>query len=101
MMSTDIVNEIARLIQQRNVTLKNRKDIKDVKADTGISARRDEVELSSAAEAYAHAGISTSEFEKEQGMKVERLKALVSAGNYKMDNHVVEAIAERITNMLI
>ncbi len=101
MMSTDIVNEIARLIQQRNVAPKNSKDIKGVKASSAISTPHDEVALSRVAESYAHPDISTSEFEKEQGMKVERLKALVSTGNYKMDSHMVEAIAERITNMLL
>ena len=101
MMSTDIVNEIAHLIRQRDVTLKSPKDVKEVKAQSGMTAPQDAVELSKSAEAYAHAPVSTSEYEKDQGMKVERLKALVASGNYKMDPKMVENIAERITNTFL
>ena len=101
MISSDIVNEIAHLIRQRDVTLKDPKEVKEIKAKTGISAHKDAVELSKAAEAYAHPAASTTEFEKEQGMKVERLKSLVGAGNYHLDPHMVESIAEKIANMLL
>jgi anti-sigma28 factor (negative regulator of flagellin synthesis) len=101
MMSTDIVNEIAHLIRQRDVTLKGPKEVKEIRAQSGLAGPQDAVQLSKAGEAYAHAPVSTSEYEKEQGMKVERLKALVSTGNYKMDPKMVENIAERITNMLL
>lgn len=101
MISTDIVNEIAHLIQKRELTLKNPKDIKEIKVQTGLSLPHDAVELSSSAITYTSAESATSELEKEQGMKVERLKSLVNSGNYKMDQEMVNAIAERIANMLV
>jgi anti-sigma28 factor (negative regulator of flagellin synthesis) len=101
MISTNIVNEIAHLIQKRDLTLKNPKDIKEIKVQTGLSLPSDALELSQTAVTYAHIDSRTSELEKEQAMKVERLKALVNSGNYKMDQGVVNEIAERITNMLV
>jgi len=109
MISNDIVNEIAHLIRQRDVTHKDSKENKVAKASTPITEPKDEVELSKTAESYiahsssspASSAVSTAEFEKEQGMKVERLKSLVQSGNYKMDPKMVETIAERITSMLM
>ncbi len=91
----------AHLIRQRGVTLKGPKEVKEIKTQSGLTDPQDAVQLSKTAEAFAHAPVSTTEYEKEQGMKVERLKALVASGNYKMDRKMVENIAERITNMLI
>jgi anti-sigma28 factor (negative regulator of flagellin synthesis) len=108
MIGTDIVNEIAKLIRQRDVIPKDPKQSKEIKAKTGIAAPKDAVVLSKSAEAYAQtsaqtsqASVSTAEFEKEQGMKVERLRALVNSGNYSMDEKTVESIAERIANTLM
>jgi anti-sigma28 factor (negative regulator of flagellin synthesis) len=101
MISTDIVNEIARLMAQRELSLKDPKEAKQLKAQKGMIAPQDQVTLSSVGKSYASAAGSTSELEKEQGMKVERLKALVGDGNYKMDHQMVETIAERIANMLV
>ncbi len=100
MISTDIVNEIAHLMAQRDLSLKDPKEAKQLKVQKGLTAPQDQVTLTSLAQNYASAG-STSELEKEQGMKVERLKALVGDGNYKMDHQMVETIAERIANMLV
>ena len=101
MMTTDIVNEIARLMAQREVGLKDPKQARHLKAQKGLSEPQDQVTLTSLAKSYANAAGSTSEFEQEQGMKVERLKALVGSGNYKMDPKVVATIAERIANTLM
>ena len=101
MMTTDIVNEIARLMAQREVGLKDPKATKQLKAQKGLSEPQDQVTFTTLARDYASAAGSTSELEKEQGMKVERLKALVGGGNYKMDPHMVETIAERIANTLV
>ncbi len=101
MMTTDIVNEIARLMSQRDVGLKDPKDSKEIKAQRGISKVQDEVKLTSTAKAYANHEGAASDLENEQNMKVERLKALVGGGNYHMDHDMVESIAERIANMLV
>ncbi|MDB5047413.1 MAG: hypothetical protein JWO30_484 [Fibrobacteres bacterium] len=100
MMTTDIVNEIARLMAQRDLSLKDPKEIKQLKAQKGLTAPQDQVTLTAAGKSYAAAS-STSELDKEQAMKVERLKALVGGGNYKMDQQMVESIAERIANTLV
>jgi anti-sigma28 factor (negative regulator of flagellin synthesis) len=101
MISSSITNEIAHLIQQREVTLKGSKDSKELKVKSRIETPKDAVQLSKTGAAFSSSATSTSEFEKEQGMKVERLKSLVSSGNYKMDSHMVETIAERIANTLV
>ena len=100
MMSNDIVNEIARLMSHREIGLKDPKD-REIKANKGLSKVQDEVALSSTAKAYANHEGAASELENEQNMKVERLKALVSGGNYHMDHEMVETIAERIANTLV
>lgn len=101
MIKNDIVNEIARLMAQREVGLKDPKEAKELKAQRGISQRPDEVTLTSAAKTYASHEAAASDWENEQYMKVERLKALVAGGNYHMDKEMVESIAERIANMLV
>ncbi|HKP98631.1 MAG TPA: hypothetical protein VJ385_23065 [Fibrobacteria bacterium] len=101
MMTTDIVNEIAHLMAQRDLSLKDPKETKPVKAPKGIPTPQDQVILTSMAKSYASDGSIESEMDKEQAMKVERLKALVGGGNYKMDHQTVESIAERIANMLL
>jgi anti-sigma28 factor (negative regulator of flagellin synthesis) len=100
MNSTDIVNEVARLVAQRDLGLKDPKDGKPVKAKKAPPEVHDEVDLSDSAKALAgHA--SGSDYENEQYLKVGRLKSLVSSGNYHMDPSMVETIAERIANMLV
>lgn len=101
MIGTDIVNEIAHLIRQRDVTFKDPKEVKEIKARSGMAEPKDAVELSKTAVDYANASVSATGLEKEQGMKVERLKALVNSGNYKMDPKMVENIAANIAKMLI
>jgi anti-sigma28 factor (negative regulator of flagellin synthesis) len=99
MKSTDIVNEVARLVAQRDLGLKDPKDAKPLKAEKAAAAH-DEVELSDSAKAFVgHA--SGSDYENEQYLKVGRLKSLVSGGNYHMDPSMVDTIAERIANMLV
>jgi anti-sigma28 factor (negative regulator of flagellin synthesis) len=100
-MSNQIVNAIARLMAQRELSPKDSKDSKELKSKKDLSAPSDTVTFTSAAQTYAAAGTGASEYEKEQFMKVERLKALVSEGNYKMDETVVSTIAERIANSLL
>jgi anti-sigma28 factor (negative regulator of flagellin synthesis) len=101
MISSSITNAIAHLIQQREVTLSNPKDSKDLKVKSRIEVPKDAVVLSKSAAAFSNATSSTSEFEQEQSMKVERLKSLVSSGNYEMDTLMVDTIAERIANTLV
>jgi len=100
MNSTDIVNEVARLVAQRDLGLKDPKDGKPIKAKPAAPEIHDEVDLSETAKALAgHA--AGSDYENEQYLKVGRLKSLVSSGNYHMDQAMVETIAERIANMLV
>lgn len=101
MMTTDIVNEIAHLIRQKDVSLKDPKEVKDKPASQAISEPHDEVTLTDTAQSYASASADATGYEKDQHMKVERLKSLVSSGNYKMDPQMVETIAERITKTFL
>ena len=98
MMTTQIVNEIAHLMRQRDLSLK---DPKEAKLQKSADVPKDEVELSPAGEAFAHPVSTSNEYEKEQHMKVERLKTLVNHGNYRMDSDMVEAIASRIAKMFM
>jgi len=99
MMTTEIVNEIARLMRQRDLSAKDQKDIKVQKSV--VEPPKDEVELTKSGEFYANPVTSSNEYEKDQFMKVERLKSLVQSGNYKMDEDMVENIAERIAKMFM
>jgi flagellar biosynthesis anti-sigma factor FlgM len=101
MNTTDIVNEVARIMRQRDVSLKDPKETREIKAKREIEAPHDEVTLTSSAKNYASSAAQAPEYEKDQMMKVERLKSLVNAGQYKMDHQTVETIAERIANMLL
>ena len=101
MKTTDIVNEVARLMAQRELGLREHKDSQEIKAKRGLPAVRDAVELSDSAKAFAVHDASGTDYESEQNFKVERLKSLVNGGNYHMDHEMVETIAERIANMLV
>jgi anti-sigma28 factor (negative regulator of flagellin synthesis) len=94
MMSTEIVNEVAQLMRQKGLGQKDPKDIKVQKSV--IETPKDEVELTKTGEFYANTVSKSNEYEKEQFMKVARLKTLVQTGNYKMDDDMVATIAERI-----
>jgi anti-sigma28 factor (negative regulator of flagellin synthesis) len=97
MITTEIVSEIARIMRQQVAG----KEVKDLQVPKSELQRHDEVELTETAAKYAHAKGSGSEMEKEQKMKVERLKSLVASGNYKMDEDMVEAIASKIAKLFI
>lgn len=99
MKTTDIVNEVARLVAQKDLGLKDPKETKPVKAKS-LPKAQDQVDLSASAKAYAGHEAGT-DYENEQNLKVGRLKSLVADGNYHMDQAMVETIAERIANMLI
>jgi anti-sigma28 factor (negative regulator of flagellin synthesis) len=100
MMTNDIVSKIAQLVAQRELSL-NPKENRELKSKKGLSAPQDTVNLTSAAKSFADSAANVSEYEKEQYMKVERLKALVGGGSYKVDDAVLSSIAERIANTLI
>jgi len=100
-MTNDIVNKIAHLVAQRELTLKDSKDIKELRTKKGLSAPQDTVTFTAAAQSYAESGTAVSGYEKDQNLKVERLKALVNSGNYKIDDAVESSIAERIANTLV
>lgn len=101
MIKNDIVNEIAHLMAQRELTLKDPKEIKELKSKKGISNPTDTISFTPKALSYAASGTEISSYEKEQNLKVERLKSLVSEGHYKMDDAMVSTIAERIANTLV
>lgn len=98
MLTNEIVSQVAHLIRTRDLS---QKDPKEIKVQKEILAPKDEVELSTAGENYAHPVTTQSEYEKDQHMKVERLKALVQGGHYKLDEGMVNSIAERITRDLL
>jgi hypothetical protein len=101
MMTTDIVNEVARLMAQRELGLKESKDSHEIKAKRALPAIRDAVDLSDSAKAFAVHDASGTDYENDQYLKVERLKSLVNGGHYHMNREMVESIAERIANMLV
>jgi anti-sigma28 factor (negative regulator of flagellin synthesis) len=100
MMTNDIVNKIAQLVAQRELSLTPREN-KELRSKKGLSAPQDTVSLTSIAKTFSGASANVSEYEKEQYMKVERLKALVGGGSYRVDDAVVSSIAERIANTLV
>jgi anti-sigma28 factor (negative regulator of flagellin synthesis) len=97
MINTEIVNEIARIMRQQGVV----KDGKDIKEQRTELERRDAVELTREAVEFSQAQPAGGELEKEQRLKVERLKSLVNDGHYKLSDEMVEAIAARIAKMFI
>lgn len=97
MITTDIVNEVAHILRQKAA----QKDGQELKIEKANKTPHDEVELTPAASEYAAATAHGDGLEKEQRMKVERLKALVASGNYKMDEDMVTNIASRIAKMFI
>jgi hypothetical protein len=100
MMTTDIVSEVAKLVAQRKVGLKDSRENREVKAKKGLPEMQDAVELTPRAQEYAGHEPAAA-YEKDQVLKVERLKAVVGQGNYRLDQDMVENIAERIANMLV
>ena len=98
MMTNDIVNQVAHLIRTRDL---NSKDPKEIKVHKDLTAPVDEVELSSTGESYANPVTTESDYEKDQHMKVERLKALIQSRNYRMDEDMVNNIAENIAKSLL
>jgi anti-sigma28 factor (negative regulator of flagellin synthesis) len=101
MKTTDIVNEVARLMAQRELGFKDPKESHEIKAKRAAPEVRDAVELSDSAKAFTVHDASGNDYEKEQYLKVERLKSLVNGGSYHMNPEMVETIAERIANMLV
>ncbi len=98
MITNDIVNQVAHLIRTRDLS---QKDPKEIKVRRDITAPVDEVEISRAGGSYANPVSTQSDYEKDQHMKVERLKALVRNGNFKMDEDMVDNIAENIARNLL
>jgi anti-sigma28 factor (negative regulator of flagellin synthesis) len=97
MISSEIVNEVARILRQSST----QKDAKEVVAQAKPAEPRDEVELTATASDYVKPSENGKEYEKEQSMKVARIKALVASGNYKMDEDMVKTIASRIAQMFL
>jgi anti-sigma28 factor (negative regulator of flagellin synthesis) len=94
--TNNIISQVAQLIRTRDI---GPKDPKEIKVQKQVEPPKDEVELSSAGESFASAALP--DYEKEQAMKVERLKSLVQTGNYKMDEEMINNIAERIAKNLL
>lgn len=102
MITNDIINKVAQLIRTQDP---GHKDPKEIKVNKELLAPKDKdkdaVVLSAAGESYAHPAEPRAEYEKDQIMKVERLKALVQKGSYKIDEEMANTIAERIARDLL
>jgi anti-sigma28 factor (negative regulator of flagellin synthesis) len=100
MITNDIINKVAQLIRTQDP---GHKDPKEIKVNKELLAPKDKdaVVLSQAGESYAHPAAPRAEYEKDQIMKVERLKALVQKGSYKIDEEMANTIAERIARELL
>ena len=97
MIATEIVNQVAQIMRQKAML----KDEKNPDALKNVAVQKDEVELTSRAAAYTSSEPNVPGYEKDQVMKVERLKSLVSTGNYKLDDNMVQEIASRIAKMFM
>lgn len=100
MITNDIINKVAQLIRTQDP---GHKDPKEIKVNKELLAPKDKdaVVLSAAGESYAHPAEPRAEYEKDQIMKVEHLKALVQKGSYKIDEEMANTIAERIARDLL
>lgn len=93
-MKTDVISRVAEII--RNPAKANK-----TKLDKEIEARTDSVELSSDAAKLAEAAKEASgEYERQRVERVNRLEQLVQGGQYKMNDEMVDQIAQRIIETL-
>lgn len=93
-MKTEIVTRVAELIR-------NPAKVSKSKLDRERESKTDSVELSQSAAKLADAAKETSgEYEKNRVEKVKRLEQLVQGGHYKMNDEMVDQIAERIIELL-
>ena len=101
MKTNEIVNEIARLVRQRDLSLKDPKETKELKSKKGISARngRGDPDVHGAILCRLRCrGLGIREGAIHEGRAAESAR---EQGNYKMDDAMVESIAERIANTLV
>jgi anti-sigma28 factor (negative regulator of flagellin synthesis) len=99
MKTPEIVSQLAQLLRQKEPTSRDTKQALKIRDD--LFEPKDEVELSSAGAEYSNPVTNQTDFEKEQHMKVERLKTLVASGNYRLDEDIVESIASDIARMFV
>ena len=99
MKTPEIVSHLAQLMRQRGVWENDPGKQARVKEQPTVP-ERDAVELTQAGAHYAASG-SETDLEKDQAMKVERLKVLVENGNYRMNDEMVAQIAGDIAKMFL
>jgi anti-sigma28 factor (negative regulator of flagellin synthesis) len=100
METSKIVSQVAHLMRQRTRLQKDPN--RDAKLrNEPVVHNADQVQLTNTASQYSQASGSQYPYEKDQSMKVERLKTLVQSGNYNMDDPVIAAIAGNIAKMLL
>lgn len=99
MKTPEIVSQLAQLLRHKELTSKDPKQPLKIRED--LFEPKDEVELTSAGTQYSNPVTQQTDFEKDQHMKVERLKSLVASGNYRLDEDMVESIASDIARMFV
>jgi len=99
METSEIVSHVAHLLRQKARWDKDPN--RDVKLrNEPVAHAQDEVKLTQTGAQYA-ASAGSADYDQEQSMKVERLKALVENGHYHMDDNVVATIASNIAKMFL
>ena len=93
-MKTEILNRVSEL-------MRNPQASKKTQVDRAREAQTDSVELSADAAKLTKAAEEVSgEYEKQRAEKVNRLEQLVQSGSYKMNDEIVDQIAQRIIETL-
>jgi anti-sigma28 factor (negative regulator of flagellin synthesis) len=93
-MKTEILSRVSEIIR-------NPQSPKKTEVDRARETRTDSVELSAqAAKLTESANEVSGEYEKQRAEKVSRLEQLVQNGSYKMNDEIVDQIAQRIIETL-
>jgi hypothetical protein len=92
-MKMEIVSRVAEYV--RNPTTR-KKEVTDTKPTTVV----DKVDLSAQALQKSKVDSVDTKWEKDHLLKLERIAAQVSTQNYKMNPKMVDAIAEKIVNLV-
>ncbi len=95
-MSAEIISKVVQILRSQDYGVK---DLKAAEVVKNISEPKDEVSLTEEAETYVVQAATQTEFEKEQFLKVERLKSMVRTKTYHMNEEMMDDIAKKIAQI--
>ena len=99
METPEIISQVAQIMRLRGQWEKG--PDQETRIPKAPLVHKDEVNLTETGAHYAQVSGENGNYETEQSMKVERLKALVDGGKYRMDAETVNAVAEKIARMFL